>query len=156
MSGITAPLPTEKPGDTKFVAGNVAPVGWLAMNGASLSRAAYPALFAAIGVVFGSVDAASFTLPDMRGEFMRGFDGGRGVDSGRVFGSAQSDSFQAHGHNTTASTGAGDVTAMSPTAATGSRYDPATGYLTDGANGVPRTGSETRPRNLAFLAVIKY
>ena len=53
--------------------GNVtAPTGWLACNGASVLRAAYPDLFTAIGVVWGSVDGTHFNVPDRRGTFARG------------------------------------------------------------------------------------
>lgn len=67
-----------------------APSGWLKANGAAVSRTAYADLFAAIGTVWGSGDGFNtFNLPDARSEFIRGFDDGRGVDAGRVFGSNQ-------------------------------------------------------------------
>ncbi len=66
------------------------PEGWLECNGATISRTAYADLFAAIGTVFGVGDGATtFSLPDLRSEFIRGFDDGRGVDSARDFGTAQ-------------------------------------------------------------------
>jgi hypothetical protein len=78
---------------------NSAPSGWLKANGAAVSRATYAALFAAIGTTFGVGDGATtFNLPDLRGEFLRGWDDGRGVDSGRAFGSAQGDDNKAHTH----------------------------------------------------------
>jgi phage-related tail fiber protein len=50
-------------------------------------------LFAAIGVEFGFGDGVNtFNLPDLRGEFIRGWDKGRGVDAGRTFGSWQKSS----------------------------------------------------------------
>lgn len=67
-----------------------APTGWLKANGAAVSRTAYADLFAAIGTTFGVGDGVTtFNLPDLRGEFIRGWDDGRGVDSGRVMGSRQ-------------------------------------------------------------------
>lgn len=67
-----------------------APSGWLKANGAAISRTAYADLFAAIGTTFGAGDGATtFNLPDMRGQFTRGWDDGRGADVGRAFGSAQ-------------------------------------------------------------------
>lgn len=70
---------------------STAPTGWLKANGALLSRTAYADLFAAIGTTFGAGDGFNtFALPDLRGEFIRGFTDGRGVDSGRIFGSSQS------------------------------------------------------------------
>lgn len=80
-----------------------APAGWLKCNGAAISRAAYASLFAMIGTTFGVGDGFNtFNLPDLRGEFIRGFDDGRGADGGRVLGSAQAESFRSHNH--TAST----------------------------------------------------
>ena len=70
-----------------------APTGWLKANGAAVSRTAYSDLFAAIGTTFGAGDGVNtFNLPDLRGEFLRGWDDGRGVDSGRSLGSQQAGS----------------------------------------------------------------
>lgn len=55
-------------------AGQSAPPGWLFCGGQSLSRAAYPALFAAIGTLYGSVDSNSFNVPDLRGRVTAGRD----------------------------------------------------------------------------------
>lgn len=67
-----------------------APAGWLVCDGSAVSRTTYARLFVAMGVAFGVGDGVNtFNLPDLRGEFIRGFDGGRGVDSGRTFGSWQ-------------------------------------------------------------------
>lgn len=58
--------------------------GWVYCDGRSLSRTANPRLFARIGTSYGAVDGNSFNVPDYRGIFRRGFDGGRGIDPGRV------------------------------------------------------------------------
>lgn len=136
-----ASIPAGMPG---FFAASSPPAGWLKANGAAVSRTAYAALFLAIGTTFGAGDGATtFNLPDMRGEFPRGWDDGRGVDSGRVFGSAQADEIKTHTHNIASAGGA-----------SGSY-----GYLT-GNNGFSVSaatgGAETRPRNVAFLGCIKY
>lgn len=69
---------------------SAAPTGWLKCNGAAVSRATYSTLFDAIGTTFGVGDGSTtFALPDLRGEFVRGYDDGRGIDAGRSFGSAQ-------------------------------------------------------------------
>jgi microcystin-dependent protein len=86
-------------GFTAPYAGSTAPAGWLKANGAAISRTAYAALFAAIGTVHGAGDGSTtFNIPDLRGEFVRGLDDGRGVDTGRVLGSAQAGQNLAHNH----------------------------------------------------------
>lgn len=121
---------------------NTAPTGWLKANGASLSTTTYAALFAVIGYTFGG-SGASFSLPDLRGEFVRGWDDSRGVDISRAFGSSQADDFESHTHNV----GGGFGTSGSFGAMAGS-----TSNQVSGATG----GTETRPRNVALLACIKY
>ena len=59
-----APVPA---GATMGYAGTGAPTGYLLQNGASLLRADYPALFAAIGTTYGAVDGTHFTLPTASG-----------------------------------------------------------------------------------------
>lgn len=61
--------------------GTTAPDGWLLCNGASASIAAYPALYAAIGVNWGDPGGGSFRIPDGRGAFFRGM-GTSGVHVG--------------------------------------------------------------------------
>lgn len=62
-------------GDLKWTSRQSAPAGWLVADGSSVSRSAYPALFAAIGIVYGAGDGAStFNLPDYTGKFMMGSD----------------------------------------------------------------------------------
>ena len=86
------------PGDIKGTLGAV-PVGWIPADGRALSRTTYAALFAAIGTTYGSGDGSTtFNVPDLRGEFLRGWDDGRGVDSGRALGSAQAQQVQFHKH----------------------------------------------------------
>jgi microcystin-dependent protein len=126
---------------------NTAPSGYLKANGALVSRTSYAALFAAIGTTFGAGDGSTtFALPDLRGEFLRGWDDGRGVDAGRVFGSAQADEFKSHTHSTSA-----NPTVVGPGGGPGSGLV-LYGAVTTGATG----GAETRPRNVALLACIKF
>ncbi|WP_454833231.1 phage tail protein [Pseudomonas veronii] len=87
-----------EPGDLKMVAHNNIPSdGWLKCNGALLLRSSYQLLFSVIGTTHnvGGETNLQFRLPDYRGEFIRGFDDGRGIDSGRVFGSYQKGSLTA-------------------------------------------------------------
>lgn len=94
-------LPSTQAGEVAFFARNTAPTGYLKANGAAVSRTAYATLFAAIGTTFGAGDGSTtFNLPDLRGEFIRGWDDGRGVDSGRAFGSYQTDEIKSHKHTT--------------------------------------------------------
>lgn len=121
------------------------PPGYLKCNGAAVSRTTYANLFDAIGTQFGAGNGSTtFNVPDLRGEFIRGFDDGRGVDSGRVFGSAQADDFKSHRHGIlTTTVGAGS----SAVAALGG----GSGNVTDYTG-----GTETRPRNIAMSYIIKY
>lgn len=133
---------------------NSAPTGWLKANGAAVSRTTYAALFAASGTTFGSGDGSTtFNLPDLRGEFVRGWDDGRGVDSGRVFGSAQAGQMQAHTH-------AVPVALNSSIGAFGSALSASqaadfAGNASGSAGGTSNS-SENRPRNIALLHCIKY
>jgi microcystin-dependent protein len=141
---------------------NTAPTGWLKANGAAVSRTTYATLFAAIGTTFGVGDGSTtFNLPDLRGEFMRGWDDGRGIDTGRAFGSAQSGDIQGHNHD------AGTLSWTHPLATAAGQN---TGAITGGTgvsvngpysktlSGSTETsgGTETRPRNIALLACIKF
>lgn len=85
-----------------FVADDAAPEGSLICDGRLLSRTTYADLFAKIGTTYGEGDGSTtFQLPDYRGEFLRGWDGGRGVDAGRVRGSFQTDQNKTHTHSGT-------------------------------------------------------
>lgn len=106
-------------------------------------------MFAAIGSSYGNGDGFNtFNLPDVRGEFIRAWDDGRGVDVSRTLGSYQSDEIKSHVHSVTAQ----------------AYSDAGSGYLVGGPNngndGTVSTtstgGTETRPRNIALLACIKY
>lgn len=149
---IGAPGPsgayTDVIGSLKIYAGTTVPTGWLLCDGSSLLRASYPDLFAAIGTNFGSASSAEFNIPDLRGEFVRGYDAGRGVDTGRVFGSAQADSFKSHYHDLNGWT-------TQEYGYDGGDYGRVAGP--DQSNVTQSTGgSETRPRNIAMNFIIKY
>ena len=131
-----------------------APYGYIKCNGAAISRTVYADLFVAMGTAFGSGDGSTtFNLPDLRGEFIRGWDDGRGVDSGRSFGSSQSHAFQDHTHNHSDHTaGFSHQTHYSGPHGPSSQYDST--RTTTGASG--NTAGETRPRNIAMLYCVKY
>lgn len=75
------------------------PDGWILCDGKIYFRKDYRSLFEAIGEIWGRGDGyTTFRVPDLRGMFLRGLDGWRGIDRGRTLGSQQDDSFKAHGH----------------------------------------------------------
>lgn len=76
------------------------PEGWLECNGEAISRSEYSDLFAIIGTSHGNGDGSTtFNLPDLRGEFLRGWDNGRGVDDSRTLGSFQDEDIVGHAHD---------------------------------------------------------
>ena len=136
------------------------PTGYLECNGALLSRTVYSTLFAKIGVLYGSGDGSTtFAIPDLRGEFLRGWDHSRGIDSGRAVGSLQLDALQGHAHTLSVPTpvynNGGSVNAGNEFGLPNSTYT-TNGIVTDSKNGVPRVAVETRPRNVSVMYCIKY
>lgn len=133
------------PGQVNAFARATAPTGWLKANGAAVSRVTYNALFAAIGTAFGVGDGSTtFNLPDMRGEFVRGLDDGRGVDAGRSIGTVQTDSVKSVGISRETTNPFAQGT------------NAGSGYLRTGAGDpVIPAGAETRPRNVSLLYCIK-
>lgn len=144
-----------KPGDLKSTINPTVPAGWLKANGQMVSRATYPALFAAIGLTYNpGAPGDVFQLPDWRGDFMRGWDDGRGVDADRALGSNQSESVGAHTHYLhTQTRNVGDADG-----ATGTHISigvPPTGNAVGGQTGGIFTLAENRPRNRAAMILIK-
>ena len=87
---VTFPTGVGTVGEIAAFARSSAPAGWVKCNGAALSRITYANLFSIIGTSFGAGDGSTtFNVPDLRGEFIRGWDDGRGADSGITFGSWQ-------------------------------------------------------------------
>jgi len=155
-------------GAVQYFAMAAPPTGWLIADGSAISRTDYADLYAAIGTTFGTGDSSTtFNLPDLRGEFIRGYDDGRGVDTDRVFGSTQADAFQNFTGTfcvTTRNTGTteGSVSGVFSSAIPGNMKnatacDSSTGTkVTLDPSTVARTSTETRPCNVALLACIKY
>ena len=139
-------------------AGATPPAGALLCNGALISRTAYANLFAAIGILHGAGDGnTTFALPDLRGEFTRFADQGRGVDSGRVVGSGQAVQNAAHTHDVF---GTYQGSATSTASVTFQLNQPGVLNTTGLLGGVysikDSGGNESRPRNVALLPCIYY
>lgn len=152
--------------------------GWLLCDGQPVSGSdeEYRILFETIGTLYGiGLDAAGhktgdFNLPDYRGRFLRGVDGGSGADPdvgsrARVRqgtgapdlpGSVQDDQFKEHAHTVRtdkAPIGQG-VPAATGGFANGPAYAPQTGYVTISMD--TAGGKETRPKNVSVNYIIKY
>ena len=153
-----------------YFAANTAPTGFLKANGAAVSRTTYAALFAITGTTYGAGDGTTtFNVPDLRGEFIRGWADDRAVDTGRAFGSAQAadTNLLSHTHSSTVTAyGGGSQGTITYGAGWTQAYNQATEqyennpavvsltYTTGGPS--PAGGAETRPRNVALLACIKF
>jgi microcystin-dependent protein len=156
VTAAIAANPGVPAGTVISVAMNSAPSGYLKCNGAAVSRTTYATLFSAIGTTYGVGDGSTtFNVPELRGEFVRGWDDARGIDSGRAIGTTQQDAFQGHYHSMNAingtNTGATGTTSSAQATSVTSTGAP----ITDGTNGTPRTAAETRPRNVSLLYCIK-
>lgn len=153
-------------GDVKFITRNSAGPGWIKANGATLNRASYPRLWA-FAQTSGNLAASegakqagqygpgngstTFSIPDLRGEFLRCWDDSRGVDSSRLIGTSQGSQLGSHAHQILR--GSGTSGGGFNVHTSNLNYD--VGGTTQPAGGT-ENGSETRPRNVALLAVIKY
>ena len=131
---------------------NKVPPGFLEIDGSVQSIATYPDLAAFLGTAFnqGNEGAGNFRLPESRGEFLRGWDHGRGVDAGRVIGSYQLDQFKSHTHDYDNMQGGGAPNSVSDMVAAMGDSSAQTGHVTGASGGV-----ETRPRNLAVMWCLK-
>lgn len=137
LDGISGTNPS---GTVIMFAADTAPTGYLACDGSIINRTTFADLFAAIGTVFGNGDGSTtFGIPDFRGKFARAWnDQVTGIDPSRVFGSDQTDSFEAHTHTFTGTA----VAAHTHTASTGSAGSHNhSGFSTDAAGTHAHTGS---------------
>lgn len=122
--------------------------GFLKCNGAVVLRASYARLFSVIGTTWntGGESPTQFRLPDSRGVISRGFDDGRGLDPGRVFGTYQADQNQAHTHSFNGSPGIGQGAAGPNT------VQQSGGFSVTSSSG----GAEARMKNITTVSWIKY
>ncbi len=77
-----------------------APSGWLVCDGGMYSSELYPLLSKALGATYNQPDTPEgfFCVPDLQGQFIRGWDKDGNVDPEREFGSIQKDAIQGHKH----------------------------------------------------------
>lgn len=132
--------------------GEQAPLGWMFCDGRSITKEEYPELYAVVGS----------KVPDLRGEFIRGLDRGRGVDPSRVLGTAQGDAMREiwgqvdGGFDFKVTEGAFEKTNYTKNVpqidTTQSGYH---GIIFRASNVAP-TANENRPRNVAMNYIIKY
>ena len=149
--------------------GTSAPTGWLACDGSSVLRASYPALFSAIGTTHGAADGTHFNVPDMRGLFVRGAGAhgsmtkaaGGAFDGGSV-GATDNDALQGHKHDMVNGSGATGGAVPYGAFAGVNNYETIStiaknvqSSISDGSNGTPRTGNETKPASISLLYCIK-
>ncbi|MCL0885006.1 phage tail protein [Escherichia marmotae] len=147
--GVPVPWPSATP-----------PTGWLKCNGAAFSAEEYPELAKAY---------PTNKLPDLRGEFIRGWDDGRGIDAGRVLLSIQAGMLEKHRHPVVANDGYDSKEEWElatifrraytqgrglDAAAAGGSLIPSPTLHTRGSVG-NTGGSETRPRNIAFNFIVR-
>jgi len=171
--GLVDTISDHMPTGTVFLyAGSTVPAGCLKTNGAAVSRTTYAKLFAVIGTRFGAGDGSTtFNVPETRGEFPRFWDDGRGIDTNRVLGSAQIDALQSHYHALPTSSPAGPAGTewgirddvwqwteggSNPNPATSPPQIARTWPYANGEAWEGRYAGETRPRNVAFMGLIKY
>lgn len=126
------------------------PTGWLHCNGQVVSRTTYYTLWSVMGFPNSGNGSTTFNVPDLRGEFVRGLDGGRGVDVNRNLGSFQNDAFESHTHTWNYGQEQDDK-------GYGGSYNEFTFKPGSVSGPIGYTGdNETRPRNIALMYCIKY
>ena len=148
------------------------PNGYLECDGSALSRTTYAPLFAVLGTTHNKTGDAGgkFRLPDLRGEFIRGWDHGRGVDKQRTIGSMQKathirrliDNLINYSVGTFA-VGAWEIETPMTDTVTGTKTDTALNNNTfyeatarSQAGSDDNHGFATRPRNFAAMICVKY
>jgi len=130
---------------------NTAPTGWLVCDGSQYSTTTYASLFAAIGTTYGS-GSGTFGVPNLQGIFIRGSgtqtQGGVAYTSG-TFGAFQADQLQDHTHGYSSSLAQISITGGGGNSASNTPSS----YTTSSPSG--RSGTDTRPANIAMLYCIK-
>ena len=150
--------------------GAAAPDGWMICDCSAISRTVYVKLFSVISTTYGVGDGSTtYNLPDYRGHFLRGAGthgtaakAAGGNFAGPSLGARENDAMQSHKHATVDSEAYGLLTGGTyPSGGAFSTYtdlrNKDTGVpKTDGTNGTPRIGNETKPANYGVNFIIKY
>ncbi|MEI7507841.1 MAG: tail fiber protein [Flavobacterium sp.] len=148
-------------------AGTSAPSGWLACNGAAVSRVDYATLFAAIGTTWGAGDGSvTFNVPDLRGTFLRGTgtNGTYGTAVGQAVGTYAADTYLNHNHGISDPSHSHSVSSFASPGLSpgGTTYSTVSGTTSTGAsttgisvNTSTTGGTETKPKNYGVLYIIK-
>ena len=157
------------------------PSGFLECNGSAISRSTYASLFSILSTTHGAGDGSStFNLPDLRGQFVRGWANTGSTDAGRVFGSTQTDQNKNHTHTTDSTTLTGGIRKISEGFGSGGSASGVFTKTADGTNTITGSsstsnvggvdfdgththtisssggGTEARPTNLALMYIIKF
>ncbi|WP_419720944.1 phage tail protein [Pectobacterium carotovorum] len=129
------------------------PAGWIKCNGQPFNKSAYPQLATAY---------PSGVLPDLRGEFVRGWDDGRGVDAGRGLLSVQGDAirnitgqFETVDHPDYSLSGVFSTKRRDGASLSGQYVGQHHTYVDFDASKVVPTANENRPRNIAFNYIVR-
>ncbi|HBV0128127.1 TPA: tail fiber protein [Escherichia coli] len=154
--GVPVPWPSATP-----------PTGWLKCNGAAFSAEEYPELAKAY---------PTNKLPDLRGEFIRGWDDGRGIDAERTLLSIQNGGVELHTHQgqifrvsdyrtkeipASEVMGRGYIASLTPGADSPLDFDDYSvssnpnGYFVGNQRTTAYGINETRPRNIAFNYIVR-
>ena len=141
-----------------------APTGYLTCDGSAVSRSTYSNLFSAIGTTYGVGDGSTtFNLPDLRGVVPRGVGTSTGYTANVTvtLGTKQNDQMQGHYHNLSGAFFAPDAASSSVytvgySGSYGAPYIYVQSPSTDNTNGTPRTGTETRMKNVGVNFFIKF
>ena len=152
------------------------PSGYLECNGAAVSRTTYSALFAVIGTAYGTGNGSStFNLPDLRGEFVRGFDNGRNADTGRSISTSQGSQNASHNHSANSTStvtdpghkhnlnfnmgsiiSSGGAFGLKDSGNADRMFTATTGISVSTSTSIGNQGgNESRPRNVAMMYIIK-
>ena len=154
----TRPVPL---GVVMYMPTSAVPYGFFEANGQAVSRTTYAALWQFLGSPNTGDGSTTFNIPDYRGEFIRGWDHGRGVDTNRALGTVQYSQNLAHNHGMPGDDqldAARGTAAWDGTSRGSFGYD-ANSHYGGGAqvwNTTTDGGNESRPRNIALMPIIKW